>query len=365
MFKTIYDPNEGTELETVRILTANPTQTRISYSQQNQNVAAGESPNRSHVLKLLDDYQKALQYCNKENRLQIEKIKLEHIQRFELNLKQDLRLPIFGLNPQERIDNHYKKALYYVLMTLGTINDAARNYMFGSALISLIPKLSPPMRIMLSILYIFFEATFFYAFEVALIREALGISDQKTDSSDYMSVNIEQARSITRINRLLVSIQVINMDGQLYENYQLVVTQLNCDLNIKLRFLQAYEESFSNKLIKSVVVGFGAITNIASSYYLFAAVLRAWAAKLLDTPTGWALILLAILVELGFYYAMGAASILRFMNTDHDNFNVLKNELMMFDQEHHLFFSTRIKKQETNTRHRLLQNVATQTDLTM
>lgn len=78
MFKTIYDSNEGTELETVHILTVNPARNRISYSQKNQsiysfeiipNAAAGERPNRSHVLKLLDDYQKALQYCNKENRL--------------------------------------------------------------------------------------------------------------------------------------------------------------------------------------------------------------------------------------------------------------------------------------------------------
>lgn len=155
------------------------------------------------------------------------------------------------------------------------------------------------------------------------------------------------------------------MEDKLYQDYQSVVTTLNTDLNTKFQSLQSYEEPLSKKILKIAILGFGMITNIASSYFMFNAVLKVWAATLVGTPLGWGILILAILVELGFYYAMIATSILRLLNSDHDKFNVLKNELNIFEQEHLLFFSKALKKQEFNLRYRIVHDMATQTEPSM
>lgn len=317
---------------------------------------------RGYVLKLLKDYQKLSRDTNEENRLESEVLKLEHIKLIECNLKRDLYLlPARGISVAVQ-PPQYRKKLYYSLMILGTLNDAARNYMFGSALISLIPNLAQPLRIILSILYIVFEAILFYGFEIALLKDALAISNTSTNLSSYINTNIEQVRTVTRINQLLVHIQVLDMDDKQYQDYHSLVAVLNADLHTKLHSLQSYEAPWYKKTFKVAVLGFGVITNIASSYFLFNAVLTTWAATLVGTPLGWGVIILAIVVELGFYYAMGAASILRLLNSDSDHFNVLKNELSMFEQDHLLFFSKHVKKQEINLSHRMVHDRATQTE---
>lgn len=333
-----------------------PTSQVISNNLLERNI------NRDYVLKLLEDYQKLQPDINQENRLEIEKLKLECIKLIEFNLKRDLRISLVNEDFEEVQFQQHQRRLYYVLMILGTINDAARNYMFGFTLISLIPNLSKPIQIILSILYIVFEAILFYGFEIALLRDALWIPKKSTNLSCYINTNIQQIRAITRINQLLVNIQVLDMDDKLYQDYQSVVTVLNADLNTKFHSLQSYEESFSKKILKMAVLGFGMITNIASSYFMFNAVLTAWAASLVGTPLGWTIIVLAILVELGFYYAMGAASILRLLNSDRDNFNILKNELNMFEQKNPFFFSKRIKKQDAKSQCQIMHDMATQTE---
>lgn len=321
--------------------------------------------NLGNVLKLLEDYQQLKRDANEENWLDIEKSKLEHIKLIELNLKRDLSIfPMKGGSEEEQ-PQQYKKILYYILMVLGTINDAARSYMFGCALISLIPSLSQTIRIILSILYIVFEAILFYGFEISFLRDALGISNKSTHYVSYTNTNIEQVRIVTRINHLLANIQVLDMDAKLYQDYQSLVTVLNTDLQTKFYSLQSYEEPFSKKILKMAILGFGMITNIASSYFMLNTLLKAWAATMVGTPLGWGIIILAILVDLGFYYAMGGASILRLLNSGQDNFNVLKNELSLFEQEHLLFFSKRINKKEVKLSHIIVRDMATQTQSSM
>ncbi|MCR9191498.1 MAG: hypothetical protein NXI01_02425 [Gammaproteobacteria bacterium] len=316
----------------------------------------------------MEGYQKLSEHSNEEDKLEIEKLKLAYIQCIELHLKRDLQLLPSQLNdeeapPREALQSYCKKILYYLLMIFGTLNDAVRNYLFGSALFSLIPNLVLPIRIILSVFYIVFEAILFYGFELFLLRSALGISNSKTNAHKFLSVNIEQVRATTRINQLLMSIQVLTLDDQLYQDYRTVVASLNDDLEVKRHSIQCYDELFSKKLLKASVLGFGIITNIASSYFMIHSVLTTWAAALLGTPLGWGIIFLAILVELGFYYFMGAAGVIRLMNANHDDFKTLKNELSIFNQEHLTLFSTHVRKKEHCTQATVLHDMGTQTDV--
>lgn len=324
-------------------------------------------PNQlTDILKLLADYQELNANLNEKNKLDVEKLKLEYVCFIELNLKRDLHLlsSIADSGDAESLDgvqNNYKKTFYYVLMILGTINDAAKSYLFGSALILLIPHLSLPIRVILSVFYIIFEAILFQGFEVVLLKDALGVT-LKTHLQEYINVNIEQIRTITRINRLLVDIQVSMIEFRLYRDYLSIVTILNDDLHKKLYSQQLYEDSIYKKLLKIAFLGFGIISNVGGSYFMVNAVLTVWAPALLGTPLGWAIIGLAIIVELGFYYAMGATGVVRLFNSERDSFNILKKELGLFDKERLCFFSRHLKKEEFNLKPRVLHDVETQTD---
>jgi len=322
---------------------------------------------QNKVTKLVEDYQKLSENSTEKNKLEVENLKLGYIQDIELYLKRDLQLLPCQLNneevlPGEASQNYRKKILYYILLVFGTLNDAVRNYLFGSALIALIPNLVLPIRIILSVCYIVFEAVLFYGFELFLLRNALGIANSKVDAHRLVSVNIEQVRTIARINQLLVSIQVLTLDDQLYQDYRTVVASLNADLETKFNSLQRFDDSFSKKLLKAAILGFGIMTNIASSYFMINSVLTAWAPILLGTPLGYGIICLAIMVELGFYYFMGAAGVIRLMNAHHDDFKILKNELRIFNQKNTTFFSTHVRKKECSVKSTVLHDVATQTD---
>ena len=255
----------------------------------------------------------------------------------------------------------YKKILFYTLMILGAILDGARNYLFGNTLISLIPNLSQPLHIILSILYIIFSVILFYGFDVAMLRNALGIADVKTDSYLVVSLNIEQLQKVAIINRWLM----LSVDDTIFQKYKQVIKVLNDDMRAKYRAIQNYEESFVIKILKAAVLGFGIISNIAGSYFMINAILATWAATLVGTPLGWGIILLAISVNLGFYCAMGAASIMRLMSPHYANNMTLKKEINLFERDYISFFSRHIENREQTTQRglqRTVKDAATQTD---
>ena len=302
-----------------------------------------------NILTLINDYEALSKSSDEDNKLGIEKLKLNCMRLVENHLKQDLQ-SLSGMTIKEDEQTYtffYTELLYYILAVLGITTDAAIKYLFGSTLIALIPNITRSEQIILSIFYIILEAILFYAFQVALLRNALGIADIKTQFHEYNCTNIDQCQIVTRINRLLINLKESGIDNKAYEEYKTMVVILNNDLLTKYHAMQDYEESFFKKLLKIVLLAFGMITDIASTYYTINAVLTLCAPTLIGTPLGLVLIILAITTGLGFYYAMGASGIMRMMSLDYESHKTLNKELSSFKQEHMLFFSNHIRASRT------------------
>ncbi len=313
---------------------------------------------------LLDDYQKIIHNSNMQDPLSKEQLKLQIIDQILRQLKMIIddspsthepdiiqTQPI----PQETC----KKILYYLLVVLGTLQVAARNYLFGTALIGLLPGLSPITTIILSCLYVVLNNIFFYAFEVSLLRNALGISNTHTHLEHLINTHLEQIKKIKTINLLLLNIATIN--HKLYKDYEPIITVLNHDIQTKYNDLQTHNQSLLKKILTIAMVGLGTLSTAAISYFILNTMLTLWATTLIGTPLGILIILLGVAADIGFYYVMGASGVMRLINSDYENYQTLKQELELFDKDYNCSFFAQKRRRAYDNKPEL-NDAATQTE---
>jgi hypothetical protein len=222
-----------------------------------------------------------------------------------------------------------QQSLYYFLLGFGMFRDAARSYLFGLIVLSLIPGLMNPILIAGSALYAALDCILFYAFEVSLLKRALGIAYEDIDES--LEVYSQQMALTLKIVSCLPALVL----KEEHKDYREFLDLAHEDLNKKHTEMKKNEESNYQRAFKYAIIGFGAFSSGAGSYYFMVNVfLAVWAASLIGTPIGFALIALTIVAGLGFYYAMGASSMARLANKDYEQFNNLKKEYSFFEKKY-------------------------------
>jgi hypothetical protein len=221
-----------------------------------------------------------------------------------------------------------QQSLYYFLLGFGMFRDAARSYLFGLIVLSLIPGLMNPILIAGSALYAALDCILFYAFEVSLLKRALGIAYEDIDES----LEVYSQQMALTLEMVLCLPALVLTDE--HKNYREFLALVHADLEEKHTKMGEYTESIYQKGFKCAIIGFGAFSSGAGSYYFMVNVfLAVWAASLIGTPVGFALIALTIVAGLGFYYAMGASSMARLANKDYEQFKNLKKEYGFFEKK--------------------------------
>lgn len=317
----------------------------------------------SNIADLITAYEELNENLSTENQLHLEMEKLHIILCVESKLKRKLLQP----EMLDRIEvtqqqTFFEKVLYYILMSLGILHSAIKSYMFGSGLVALIPALSSPIRVLLSLFYVCLQTILFYGFDISLLKNRFGFSGSNTNLYRFIDTLIEQVSTINTINRLLSTVLVFTLDDESKADYGRIVRLFNQDFQRKYQTLQANDRSVYRKIAIIGMVGFGIISTIAGSYFMTNSLLTFYAANLIGTPWGWAIIALFVSIELGFYYAMGATGIINLINKDYKNVNKLHREFSIFQNEQNTSHLIQIKHLTERFGPKEQREVATQTE---
>ena len=269
--------------------------------------------------------------------LQEEK-KLHIIEAFEAIIKHELILKSPRLSLIEKQSDvpflvKPQEALYYLFLALGLIKNSVGSYMYGNTLFALIPGVSDPLLVFLSLIYLAVNTVLFYAFEVSFIKEALGIMDASTDLSLLLDIYSKQFKTTLVINKLFFTLPMLLVDDSTYDEYVELVTLINKDLEFKRKNMGSYQEPTFKYYLRIGVLTFCGLTSVAESYFVANALMAAIAASLAVTPIGWGIIMLSISVDLAFNYAMAVSSMMQMVNPDYDNYQSIKKEWAQFDEK--------------------------------
>ncbi len=317
----------------------------------------------SSIADLIRAYEELHANLRTENQLHIEMEKLHIILCVESKLKREILQPeMLGRIEAPQQQTFFEKALYYILMSLGILHSAIKSYMFGSGLVALIPALSSPIRILLSLFYVCLQTILFYGFDISLLKNRYGFSGSNTNLYRFINTLIEQVSTINTINRLLSTVLVFTINDESKADYVRIIKLFNQDFQRKYQVLQANDSSIYRKIAVVGMVGFGIISTIAGSYFMTNSLLTFYAANLIGTPWGWAIIALFVSIELGFYYAMGATGIINLINKDYKNINKLHREFSIFQNEQNSAHLRQIKNLNERFGPKKQKEAATQTD---
>ena len=293
-----------------------------------------------------------------EPELSIEIQKLDFLRNTELQIKKELKMhdDADDLKKKElsTFKRFFKKAFFSFLITFGLLEDAAGSYLYASALFTLIPGITNPVTMAMAAIFTILNCTFFYAFEVSILKEALGITSETIKMESLIDVYLQQLKITTSINQLLTTASVLTMDHVVYENYTKLAVLFNGDLKTKQKKTGSFHESIPRKLLKWGVIGFGLLDSICGSYFMSTSLLAIISAPLLGTPIGWLIISLTIIAGLGFYYAMGAKSMIQLVCPERAKYKELRKSLNEFKSKDDHDFDA------IHSMHRSIKKVTTQ-----
>jgi hypothetical protein len=271
--------------------------------------------------------------------IDLEKQKLKIIQDFEEILNRIIppkdALPVNQENSLFSLSQTSREMLYYFVLIFGMFESIAGSYLFGSTLFSLIPGISDTVHLIASIVFTALDSILFYAFEVTLLKDSLGIPYDDTDFTQSIETYSSQLNTTITINKLLATIYMLDVDNVLYDQYINLTTLLNADLRIKEGEMQPYPESTLTNILKMVVLVYGAVSNAAGSYFFSNELLKVVAASMVGTPLGYTLVALTMLCGLSFYYAMGCTSMINLITPSFDEYQALKAGLTLFKTNYH------------------------------
>ena len=226
--------------------------------------------------------------------------------------------------PKSKLSRMLRLMLYYFLIPFGVLQDAIGSFLFSSTLFALIPTISSPVVIALSVLYTVLDCILFFAFEVSFLKPALGLDIKTNELGSALDIYSQKLKATIEINALITNVKLINTAPEFYLKHKTHALKCNQEITELKNKMGDDKESIPKKILKWGVIGFGILSSIAGNYFMATSLLTALCAPLLGTPIGWGIIILSILGGLGFYYAMGATSMINLVNPDRMKFKELK-----------------------------------------
>lgn len=294
-----------------------------------ENITINDLTNCYRSLCLLENNQ----FINEQDKLIIEKYKLAIIKSVASYLDQ------FELYKKEVIEKELantkwkflKLMLFSFLSVSGLLMNASWNILGTQQLLTLIPGISNPLSIMISIFLSGINSLLFLAFDAALLRNALGVSSFSKASKNLFDLQEKEIKGIKRVNHLLANYHVISqIPSNEYRQCAEIAKVFNKDIAQK-KHKYHYQEKPANRLFRYLVTGLGSIMIVAGSYFGMNSLLGLVAAPLIGTPVGWAIIGVATISSLGFYFSTRANSMYAMTNPTFKKYEKVKMNLDKFN----------------------------------
>lgn len=284
--------------------------------------------------------------------------KLNFLQDIEAKIKKETQQSAIdkGCNPSEKspVKRRVLSVFYYFMVTFGLLQYISGSYLFAMALFSLIPKISNPLVIVLSMLFTVLDSILFYALEISYLKDALGItSEHGKNTESLINIYSKQLNVTCSINQLLTSTDSLTISQASYNEYIKFAELFNQDMKMKQKNLENYHETIWKKLLKWGVLCFGFLSSIAGSYFWASSFIEVVAISLMGTPIGWCFIILTTIAQLGFFYTMSSKSMVELVHPELAKFELYKEALEQFQaKDRHDFekiasMQRRMKKAET------------------
>lgn len=288
--------------------------------------------------QFIQEFNELVEADDIKSQLRQEKNKLELMREVENKIKTDLLVHQPSKAPEkEQQKSKLKKILshsaYYFLLVFGLFQSGIGSYLFGMNLFLLIPGIPNLLLIAASAVYTLLDCILFYAFQISLLRQGLGIPFTKSQQHELIETYKEQLKTAMALNEYINTLPVLSIDNQLYKEYLRCTEAINEDLRKKNLEMNAYKESIPKAVLKYAVLTFGAISTVAGSYFIANTYMAIAASSLIGTPLGWIIIGLTIMTGLGFYCFMGAKGAARLANPDYEAFHKLKEEFKEFEKK--------------------------------
>ncbi len=284
---------------------------------------------------LIERYQKISEHSSVLD-VDIENEKKKILEEVLAHLVQDAPRPfrtVAHKKERETGKNPHQYA-YCLLLCFGVLEDVANSYFMGSALfLLLLPNLSAGALFIASLIYASIEGFLFYAFDSYELRKAMGINETTTSLGELLHLCEEELRLTRELNLHLSMISTLNISDERYRSYLVFLSLVHRDLKSKENLMNAQSETFFHRLLRGVVMMFGAISSLAGSYFMVTT-LMALCAVSMSTPISLALIISTMILGLVFHYWMGSTSLTRMVNPHYEKFHQLKEELELFEQTH-------------------------------
>lgn len=302
----------------------------------NQWVETPPTDENEGILELIIAFNALAEQTNSVDLFALNEQKLILIRRFETIINRHVPLrfrakPTHEQNSPPDLQGTCQKLFYQFLLVFGLFQDALGGYLFWNALFLLIPHISNPVLVALSLVCTALGSILYYAFQVAFLKDVFNLAQDNTDLGLLLASYSSQLETIIAMNQVLSSMWMLPIDNAIYDEYAQLLTRLNQDLRHQHETLEAYTETPLQQILKASTLAFGALASIASSYFTSNLLMSTLAASLVGTPLGWTMILLTIVADLGYYYAMGATSMVQFINPDIDNYQTFRKRLCEFN----------------------------------
>lgn len=261
------------------------------------------------------------------SKLELEKLKLKQIK----SLFSDLQVLDFNRSEDEKRQNDYfKMGLYYGLIGFGLLEQCAGSFVFGFSIVSLIPGLPKFSILLLSAIYTLLDSILFYAFEITFLKEALGIESVESELTQLILLYKQQLCLAKQIN---IHVNALKITDACSTEHLELLKMINQDLIDKYQQMQNKKISIYREILKYGVLTFGVCANIAESYFFAHTFLLLLSSTLPFSGLGYLIIAITITANLGFFYAMGASSVIKIIHPELSDFQELKKELQFFSEK--------------------------------
>jgi hypothetical protein len=220
------------------------------------------------------------------------------------------------------------RACYLFTVSFGIFQRAVGSYLFGSTIFLLIPHISSPLLLTLSLLFVVFDSLLFYAFDVSFLKNIMGMVDAQTKFERLNQIYLEQRQLAKMINRALDNVASLKWCGDEHPAFVSCKKVFNAHLLEKLNSMKEPERTWRMVCFEYAIVAFGAFSSITDSYFAFTVLHLSFL-----TPIGAIIALGMVISGLVLYYAMGVKSVDKLINPNLESFKRLKQKLSKFATE--------------------------------
>ncbi len=233
------------------------------------------------------------------------------------------------------IQQMFRQFFYKFLLVFGMFQDALGSYLFWNSLFLLIPYIIDPVLIALTVISTALSTVLYYAFQEMFLKEAFDLPSDDTDLGQRIQNDSTQLKTILSLNQVISNVIVMeDTDSTVYSAFLGLLEELNQDMRDKHAGMTAYTETTAQQILKIATVVFGALASIASSYFTVNLLMGIVAASLLSTPIGWSIVILTVVADLGYYYAMGVSSMVNLIHPDLEAHKTFKKDVREFNEMH-------------------------------